>query len=186
MKTLVQAVAAAVLACSCGRAETMAVYHLTDMLGQTGYAIMSKEEFQKLAAELKDEERVFPAALAEAKKAWDEDTTNRTIAKQTFPANKIRPRAVKKFSTDFNDPALAKKSLAHAESHAAEKPAEGSKGVAKKQNPTAEDTAKEQAKARAFAEAVSMVKKLMGDKLGRPIPAFGFTTPEDPNKKITH
>ena len=158
-------------------AESVAIYQLFDMMGLSGYKIMSKEEFQKLSAEVKEEEKVFQSAMTEAKKAWDENKGNKGW--QPFPMTKVKPRSVKKFGSDFTSMEQAKKRLAQAESHTTEKQLSS-----QRQNPTPEDTARDEAKARAFAEAVSMVKKRMGDKLGRPVPAFGFTTPEEPNKKI--
>ena len=158
-------------------AEAVAIYQLFDMMGLSGYKVMNREEFLKLSAEVKEEEKVFQSAMTDAKKAWDENKGNKGW--QPFPSTKIKPRSIKKFGSDFTSMEQAKKRLAQAESHAAEKQLSS-----QRQNPTPEDIAREEVKARAFAEAVSMVKKRMGDKLGRPVPAFGFTTPEDPNKKV--
>ena len=165
------------LVCQLQAAENVAIYQLFDMMGLSGYKIMNKEEILKLSSEVKEEEKVFQGAMAEAKKAWDENKG--TKGWQPFPMTRIKPRSIKKFGSDFSDRTAAEKRLAQAESHAAERQVS-----AQRQNSTPEDTAREEAKSRAFAEAVSMVKKRMGDKLGRPVPAFGFTTPEDPNKKV--
>jgi len=167
--------------------KSFAVYQLTDMMGLSGYRILDKEEFAKLSAQIKEEEKVFPAAMTEAKKKWDEDKTSvMNKANKSnhlpFPTTKLHPRSLKKMGSDYSDLDVAKKQLAQAESHAENNPA-GNKGAAKKQNPTAEDIKREELQARAFTDASSMVRKIMGDKLGRPIPAYGFTTPEDPNKK---
>ena len=169
------------LACRLQAGEAVAIYHLTDMLGQSGYMILNKEQFAKLSAEIKDEERAFPAAMAEAKKKWDDDKTN-MAAKGPFPMSRIKPRALKKVGSDFTDMELAKKRLAQAERAAAER-ADTKSAASQRQNPTADDLKHEQAKARAFAEAVSQANMQMANRLGRPVPAFGFTTPEDPNKK---
>lgn len=194
MKRRIGILALAVLALACqarAAGPQVAVYQIFDMLGQSIYKIMDKEEYLKLSAQIKEEEKAFPAALAESQKEWAENQTSvmkkgdKAVAKQPFPGGRIKPRSVKKFSVDFNDRALAETALANAQSHAANNPTDN-KGVSKKQNATAEDTAKENAKARAFTEAVAMVNKRMGDKLGRPVPAFGYTTSEEPNKKMEH
>jgi len=176
-------------ACNTHGQQSVAVYQIFDMLGLSTYKIMDKEEHLKLSAQIREEEKAFPSALAEAKKEWAENQTNvmkkadKAVSKQPFPELRIKPRSVKKFSVDFNDRALAQKSLEQAQSHAEKNPVEN-KGVSKKQNPTAADIAKENAKARAYTEAVSMVNKRMGDKLGRPVPAYGYSTSEDHNKKF--
>ncbi|MCL1919733.1 MAG: hypothetical protein FWG50_01440 [Kiritimatiellaeota bacterium] len=163
-------------------AETVAIYQAFDMMGQSGYMIMNKEEYAKLTAQIKEEEKAFPAALAEAKKKWDEDKTNLAV-KGTFPGNRIKPRSVKKFGSDFNDMEQAKKRLAQAQAAAAEKA--GDKAAsAQRPNASAEDLKREETRARAFVEAVEQVNMVLGQKLGRPVPKFGFTTPEDPNKKF--
>ena len=167
--------------------KSFAVYQLTDMMGLVGYKVMDKEEFAKLSAQLKEEEKVFPSAMTEAKKKWDEDKASvmnkaNKAAQLPFPTAKIHPRSAKKMGSDYSDLDLAKKQLALAESHAENNPS-GNKGAAKKQNATPEDVKREELQARAFTEASSLVRKIMGDKLGRPVPAFGFTTVEDPNKK---
>jgi len=184
------ALAAIAWACN-AHGQQVAVYQIFDMLGLSTYRIMDKEEFAKLSAQIREEEKVFPAALADAKKEWAENQTtvmkkgDKAVGKQPFPALRIKPRSVKKFSVDFTDRALAEKSLAQAQSHAANNPVEN-KGISKKQNPTAADLADERAKARAYTEAVSMVNKRMGDKLGRPVPAYGYSTSEDHSKKFDH
>ena len=191
MKRCVVLMAFAVIAWACNvqGQQQIAVYQIFDMLGLSTYKIMDKEEFLKLSAQIKEEEKVFPSALAEAKKEWAENQTSvmkkgdKAVGKQPFPELRIKPRSVKKFSNDFNDRALAEKSLAQAQSHA-EKNLVENKGISKKQNPTEQDLANERAKARAYTEAVSMVNKRMGDKLGRPVPAYGYSTSEDHNKKF--
>jgi len=187
-RTVIAAAAAVALTCRfCAAQTSYAVYQIFDIQGLSDYTIMDKEEHAKLAAQIREEEKIFPSVMVEAKKMWDENQTSvmnkaNKAAKLPFPGNKIKPRAIKKFSTDFSDLDLAKKQLAQAKSHAENNPA-GNKGAAKKQNPKPEDIARENLQARSFIEAASMVNKLMGDKLGRPIPKYGFTTPEDPNKK---
>ena len=169
--------------------QQVAVYQIFDMLGQTAYKIMDRDELAELSAQIKEEEKVFAAALAEAKKEWAENQASvmkkgdKAVGKQPFPESRMKPRSVKKFSADFTDHALAEKSLAQAQGHAEKNPTEN-KGISKKQNPTAADIASENAKARAYTEAVSMVNKRMGDKLGRPVPAYGYSTSENHNKKF--
>jgi len=174
-----------------GTGQKVAVYQIFDMLGLSAYKIMDRDEFTKLSAQIREEEKVFPVALAEAKKEWAENQASvmkkgdKAVARQPFPALRIKPRSVKKFSVDFSDYALAERSLAQAQSHAEKNPTEN-RGVSRKQNPTAADLADERAKARAYTEAVSMVNKRMGDKLGRPVPAYGYSTSEDHSKKFDH
>ena len=186
MKTSIGIVALAAIALTfqaqaAEREPPVAIYQLFDLMGQYGYSIMDKEEFLKLSEQLKAEEKVFPAAMADAKKAWDEKKGEKGW--QPFPSSRIKPRSIKKFGSDFPDRASAEKRLAQAESHAAEKLADKT-AATKRNNATPEAIEREEVKARAFTEAVSMVNKLMGDKIGRPIPKFGFSTPEAPNKKM--
>jgi len=174
-------------ACQLHAAEPVGIYQLFDMLGQSGYMILNKEAFAKLSAEIKEEEKAFPAAMAEAKKQWEENQTSvmkkaDKAAKLPFPTARLKPRSIKKCGSDFTDLDLAKKHLAQMQS-SAEK-TENKAAATQRQNPTREDIEREELKARAFTEAVSLVNMQMAYKLGRPVKAFSFTTPEDPNKKF--
>lgn len=151
-------------------AESVSLVQVTDMRGQVGYQVMNREELGALTKEIKEESAVFPAIAADCKKEWDANKDN----KISFQGSRIKPRSVKK-GLDFMDREKADKKRSQLEDRSA---ARQSEEIAKEENKakrmTPEDSAKEAAKAKAVDDAFAMISKKMGDKLGRPVPSFGF------------
>jgi hypothetical protein len=155
-------------------AETVAIYQVTDMAGQSEYQVLNKEASTNLAAQIKDETKVFAALVATAKKEWEANKEN----KIPFPAAKIKLRSMKKVGSDFTSTEAAEKKLTQLEERIADKIAEDAKeknsGRNKKQKADPEDVAKETMKTTLINNAISDVNKRMSDKLGREVPMFGF------------
>ena len=162
-------------------AETVSIVQITDMRGMTGYEVMTREEYAALMKEIKEETTAFAPAVAECKKEWDADKEN----KLPFQGNRIKPRSAKKMGADFTDREKADKKKAQMEERASEKQLEEmdkESKKAKQAKPKEEDVAKEEARVKAFEDAFAMISKKMGDKLGRPVPGFGFAM-EEPKKE---
>ena len=157
-------------------AETVAIYQVTDMAGQSEHQLLSKEASTNLAAQLKDEAKIFAAIIATAKKEWEANKEN----KIPFPAAKIKLRTAKKVGSDFSSKEAAEKKMTQIEERVADKIAQDSKENTssrnnnKKQKPDPEEVAKETMKAALINNAISDVNKRMAEKLGREVPTFGF------------
>ena len=183
MKTTVFAMMALVGLMGSVRAETVSVVQITDMRGQSEFQVMNREELANLTKEIKEETAVFPAVLADCKKEWEANKDN-TLP---FQGNRIKVRSAKK-GVDFMDRAKADKKRSQLEDRASTKQSEEvqkEEKKAKQSKAKDEEIAKEEARTRAFEEAVEMVSKKMGDKLGRPVPSFGLAslTKEEPKKE---
>lgn len=165
-------------------AETVAIYQVTDMAGQSEYQVLNKEESTKLAAELKEEAKVFPAIVATAKKEWETNKDN----KMPFPAAKIKLRTAKKVGSDFPSKDVAMKKLEQIEGRIADKIAEDAKektsGRNKKQKPDPEEVAKETLKNTLVNNAITDVNSRMAAKLGREVPMFGFISSSSEKKEV--
>jgi hypothetical protein len=167
------------------RAEMVSVVQITDMRGQVGYEVMNREEFNAVLKEIKEETAAFAPAVAECKKEWEANKEN----KLPFQGNRIKPRSVKKAGPDINDREKADKKKNQLEERASDKQIEElakEEKKAKQSKPKEEDIAKEEARVKAFDEAFAMISKKMGEKLGRPVPGFGFEptlTGKDEKKK---
>jgi len=74
-----------------GLAETVYLVQITDIRKSDAWEVMTREEVSKLQKEVQEESRVFPAALAAAKKAWDADEL---LKKTAFPGSSLAPRKV--------------------------------------------------------------------------------------------
>jgi hypothetical protein len=169
------------------RAEMVSVVQITDMQGMVGFQVMNREEYASLLKEIKEEEAVYTAAAAEAKKEWEANKEN----KLPFQGNRIKPRAASKKGADVNDRDKAEKKRSQLEDRLSEKQIEEMEKVEKKNKqakPKEEDIAKEEARAKAFADAFAMISKKMADKLGRPVPGFGLqlADPKKDEKKAAH
>lgn len=159
------------------RAEMVSVVQITDMRGQAAYEVMTRDEFNAVLKEIKDETAVFALAVADSKKEWEANKDN----KLPFQGNRIKPRAAKKVSPDINDREKADKKRAQLEERASDKQmGEQTKEEkkAKQAKPKDEDVAKEDARTKAFEEAFALISKKMGDKLGRPVASFGLALAE--------
>ena len=156
-------------------AETVAIYQVTDMAGQSEHQLLNKEASTNLAAQLKDEAKIFAAIVATAKKEWEANKEN----KIPFPAAKIKLRTAKKVGSDFSSKEAAEKKMTQIEERVADKIAQDAKEKTsgrnnKKQKPDPEEVAKETMKAALINNAISDVNKRMAEKLGREVPTFGF------------
>ena len=90
-------------------------------------------------------------------------------------------RSVKKVGADFTDREKADKKLSQIEERASNNQIEELAKIEKKNKqskPKEEDVAKEEARVKAFNDAFAMISKKMADKLGRPVPGFGFAVAE--------
>jgi len=165
------------------RAEMVSVVQITDMQGQIGYQVMTRDEFATLTKELKEESVAFAPAVAEAKKEWEANKDN----KIPFQGARIKPRSARKAAPDISGRDKADKKKAQLEDRASNKQIEElakEEKKAKQSKPKEEDVAKEEARAKAFDEAFAMISKKMGDKLGRPVPSFGFTATEPKKDEV--
>ena len=163
------------------RAEMVSVVQITDMRGQVEYKVMTRDEFNAVQKEIKDETAVFAPAVLDCKKEWEANKDN----KLPFQGNRVKPRSAKKVSPDINDREKADKKKSQLEERASDKQIEEldkAEKKAKQSKPKEEDVAKEEARAKAFDEAFAMISKKMGDKLGRPVESIGLMM-ADPKKE---
>ncbi|MEI7947315.1 MAG: hypothetical protein WCJ02_11480 [bacterium] len=157
-------------------AEAVAIYQVTDMAGQSEHQVLNKEASTNLAAQIKEEAKVFPLILATAKKEWEANKEN----KIPFPAAKIKLRTAKKVGSDFPSKDAAEKKMTQIEGRIADKIAQDAKEKTsgrnnnKKQKPDPEEVAKESMKTTLINNAINDINKRMAEKLGREIPMFGF------------
>jgi hypothetical protein len=160
------------------QSQHVSIVQTTDMFGVAEYSIMGKEEYDKLLKEIKEEVAVFPAAVAEAKKEWAADKEK----KGAFPTSKVKARSVKKSPQDFTDESkaqLKKEKLEDREAEKTTKLAEEEENKLKrmKDGPQKDKYVEETQRQKETTEtAIRMVMKVMGDKLGRPVPSNGFAS----------
>ncbi|MBP5321489.1 MAG: hypothetical protein J6334_10920 [Kiritimatiellae bacterium] len=165
-------------------AERVSIVQVTDMFGATEFQIMTAEEFAALQKEIKEETAIFPAMVAAVKKEWDADKEK----KAPFPGTRVKPRQAKKLQPDFPDEAKAqpkRDKLEEREMDRVAKETEKYEQQLKKFRDEAKRDAfleKENAKKDAIQSAIRMVSKKMGEKLGRPVPSFGFAMDDAPAK----
>jgi len=162
-------------------AETVAIYQVTDMAGQTEHQILNKEEYTKLSTELKDEAKVFSPIVATAKKEWEANKEN----KMPFPVARIKLRTAKKVGSDFPSKEAAEKKLTLIEERAADKIAQDEKEKSSgrnKKKPAPEEIAKETLKNTLINNAISDVNRRMAEKLGREVLMFGFMSSSSEKK----
>jgi hypothetical protein len=159
------------------RAEMVSVVQITDMRGQVGFEVMNRDEFNALLKEIKEETTAFAPVVAESKKEWEANKEN----KLPFQGNRIKPRSVKKAGPDINSREKADKKKSQLEERVSNKQSEEmdkEEKKAKASKPKEEDVAKEEARVKAFDDAFALISKKMGEKLGRPVPSFGFDMAE--------
>lgn len=163
------------------QAETVSVVQTTDMRGQTEYSVVTRDEYSALQKEIKEESAVFMAAVAEAKKEWESDKEN----KLPFQGSRIKLRSVRKIGSDYMDREKAEKKRSQLEDRASAKQVEEMDKASKKakqKKPNDEEVAREETRTKAYEDAFAMISKIMGDKLGRPVPAFGLAMQELPKE----
>lgn len=171
---LMQAVGIAVTALAVTvRAQMVSVVQITDMRGVVGYEIMDRDEYNALLKEIKDETAAYAVAAADSKKEWDANKDN----KLPFQGNRVKPRTAKKMPPDFRDREKAEKRRSQLEERYNAKQLSDMEKAAHKlkmSKPSEADLAKEEERVRAYDDCYNMIVKKMGEKLGRPVPAFGF------------
>jgi len=79
----------ALVGVSGARAEMVAIVAVSDMNDVTEYRIVTSADKKALDKEIADEAKVFPAALAEAKKEWATNKDN-----PPFPGNAVSARKI--------------------------------------------------------------------------------------------
>jgi hypothetical protein len=155
------------------QAQMVSVVQITDMRGVISYQVMDREEYNALVKEIKEETAVYAVAAAESKKEWDANKDN----KLPFQGNRIKPRTAKKMPPDFNDAEKAEKRRSKLEErYNAKQEAELEKESNRRKMSKLSDAelAKEEERIRAYDDCYNLIVKKMGEKLGRPVPAFGF------------
>ena len=92
------------------RAQSVYVVTVTDILKNNSYEVMDREGVKAIKDRIKDETRVFPAAVAVAKKEWEaNDLTKNT----PFPTTGLSPRKIREegpFNTEMAQKKVEKKS----------------------------------------------------------------------------
>jgi len=160
-------------------AETVSVVQITDMRGQVGFEVMNREEYAAIQKEIREEMAAYPAAAADAKKEWDANKEN----KVPFQGNRIKPRSARKVGADFSDRDKAEKRKGILEERAERRQLDDMEKDGQKKKLSESDAAKEEARIRAYDDAFTMISKRMGEKLGRPVPSFGFVFEAAPKKE---
>jgi len=152
----------AVVSCLMGAvyAQSVAIYQVTDMTGQTENQILTKEEAAKLATEIKEEAKVLPAIMAEAKKLGS-DFPNQEAALKKI--EQIDLRTADKIAQDAKEKESGRSN--------------------KKQKTSPEDIAKETLKNTLANNAISDVNRRMTEKLKREVPMFGFMSSTSEKKE---
>jgi len=152
-------------------AEMFFIVKLTDMIGGVGYKVMNADEYRTAFQEIQDEMKIFNAVMAECKKEWSADTAK----EEPFPSSKIKARKISKSGSTYTSMEKAAVKLERLEEGATEAMLEELDKHAKSfKNMDDRTRARETAKLNAFKEGFEMVSKKMGEKLGRPVPDFGF------------
>ena len=155
------------------RAEKVSIVQITDLRGQVGFQVMSREEFAALTKAIREETTAFPAVVAECKAEWEANPEQ----KLPFPLAKLKPRSAKKQGDDFTDRDKAEKKRVQLDSRSSMKELEDlakEEKKTKQAKPSDEELAKADAQAKAFDDAVALVAKKLGDKLKRPVPEIGY------------
>lgn len=155
------------------QAQMYNVVQISDMRGQVGYLVMDREEYNTLLKEVREETAVYMPALLESKKEWETNPDN----KLPFQGNRFKPRIAKKMPQDFKEKERAEARRSKLEERVAAKQAivlEKEENKRKMLSGNEKALAKEEAHTRAMDDCYNMIIKKMGEKLGRPVPSFGF------------
>ncbi len=169
------------------RAQMVSVVQITDMRGVVGYEIMERDEYNALLKEIKEETSAYAVAMVESKKEWEANKDNML----PFQGNRVKPRTAKKMPQYYRDREKAEKRKAQLEERYNAKQLsemEKAEHKLKMSKPSEADIAKEDERVRAYDDCYNMIVKKMGEKLGRPVSAFGFGVlePKKEEKKGGH
>ena len=153
------------------KAETVYIAKTTDMLGNIGYKIMNREEYSAATKEVAEERKIFTKVVAECKKEWNADKER----KGSFQSSKIKLRKISKSGAMYSKMEKAETKLSKLEDSATEKHMEKLDEHSKKWKHMDERTMeKERGKLASWKQSFEIVSKKMEEKLGRPVPHFGF------------
>lgn len=160
-----------VMAAGAINAETLYMAKITDMIGNVGYKIMTREEYSAASKEIMEEKKIFSKVVAECKAEWKADPDR----KGYFQSSKVKARKISKSGATYTSMEKAEAKLDRLE-----------EGVTDKHLKKLDDNAKrfkkmddhnrerEAAKINGWRETFEMVSKKMSEKLGREVPDFGF------------
>lgn len=153
-------------------AERYRIVRITDMFGTQEFEVMTPEDHKALQNEIKEERAVFPKVLAKVKKAVHDDEELRKVS---VAWGRIRVRDARQMGPEYmnQEKAEAKKER-QAERLADKLAKETEKHEAKMERMKEEDVEVYTQKQETFQRVVQMVMKEMSEKLGRPVPSFGF------------
>lgn len=153
------------------KAETVYIAKITDMLGNVGYQIMNREEYSAATKEVAEERKIFTRVMADCKKEWKADAER----KGSFQSSKIKARKISKGGTMYSKTEKAEAKLSKLEDSATEKKLKKLDEHSRKWKRMDERTMKrEKVKLEAYKQTFEMVSKKMEEKLGRPVPSYGF------------
>ncbi len=152
-------------------AQSVSIAKITDIIGNVGYKIMTSAEYSAASKEIMDESKIFLAVMTECKKEWNVDKDR----KGSFQTSKIKQRKITKGGAIYASTEKAEAKLAKLEeSTTAKRMAELDQHASKWKRMDERTMEKEKEKLEAFKQSFEVVSKKMEEKLGRPVPNFGF------------
>ncbi len=89
---MIGCLALGLLAASSLSAQSVYVATISDVSKKDTYEVLTREALATLKNQIKAETRIFPAAVAAAKKEWEADDMTKG---STFPASSLAPRTVR-------------------------------------------------------------------------------------------
>lgn len=149
---------------------------ITDMTGNKGFEILDSEGLAELTKQVKEETKIFPAIMVEAKKKWLESDE---FKKKHFPSTAVKVRKFRVIAQGKEDALQKMKEKAEDRLAAAqEKKLTAQADKYKKLERRNKDKAaqmqeKEDEQNRLQGAAGSLVEQLMAEKLGRAVPSYG-------------
>ncbi|MBO4288103.1 MAG: hypothetical protein J5985_08070 [Kiritimatiellae bacterium] len=157
---------------------TPKLVEITDMTGNKGFEILDAEGLAELTKQVKEETKIFPLVMVEAKKKWLE---NDEFKKKHFPSTAVKVRKFRVLKQDKEEVLQKLKEKAEDRMSASQdkKISEQSEKYKKMKKRKGGDEMvakiqeKEEEKNRLESAAGSLVEQLMGEKLGRAIPSYG-------------
>ncbi len=162
-------------------AESYVIAKVTDMLGNVGYELMTRDEYAAAGKAVMEETKVFPKVIADCRKDWKEDEKR----KGAFQAAKVKVRKISAVGTPYREKAKAQEKLDKLQEGVTEKRLAEIKEHSQKWRKMQErERAGEEEKLNAWRESFEMASKKMQEALGREIPNYGFDLiAPDPSKK---
>lgn len=157
---------------------TPKLVEITDMTGNKGFEILDSEGVAELTKQVKEETKIFPLIMAEAKKKWLE---NDEFKKKHFPSTAVKVRKFRVLKQDKEEvlqklKEKAEDRLAAAEKRKYDAQEEKYKKLKKRrggEEAEAKMREKDEEQSRLADAAGSLVSGLMAEKLGRAVPSYG-------------